>query len=132
MNKELAADLAWGIGIPALALASTYAGNLGYIEGETVTRIVMCSIGLMVAWFGNRMPKRFVPDASARQVTRVGGWSMALSGLVYAALWVFAPTRVAVAGGSAAVIAGILVTIGYGLSLRSKARMGPPSGADRN
>ncbi len=125
MNKELASDLAWGVGIVVLALASTYARKLGYIEGETVTRIVMCATGLMVAWFGNRMPKRFVPNAWARQATRVGGWSMALSGLIYAALWVFAPTQVAVVGGSAAVLLGILVTIGYCLSLRSKAKTRP-------
>lgn len=122
MNKELASNLAWGIGIVVLALASTYARKLGYIEAETVTRIVMCAIGLMVAWFGNRMPKSFVPNAWARQATRVGGWSMALSGLIYAALWVFAPTQVAVVGGSAAVVLGILATISYCLSLRSKAR----------
>lgn len=122
MNKELTSNIAWAIGIVALALASTYARNQGYIEGDAVTRIVMCSIGLMCAWFGNRMPKRFVPDALARQVTRVGGWSMALSGIVYASLWVFAPMNIAVAAGSSAVIAGILVTIGYGMSLRSKAK----------
>ncbi|GAA5080770.1 ammonium transporter [Lysobacter panacisoli] len=127
MNKELVSDLAWGVGIVVLALASTYARKLGYIEAETVTRIVMCAIGLMVAWFGNRMPKRFVPNAVARQATRVGGWSLALSGLVYAALWVFAPPQVAVVGGSAAVILGILVTISYCLSLRSKARKARPT-----
>jgi hypothetical protein len=125
MNKELAGDLAWGIGIVVLALLSTYARTLGYLEAETVARIVMCATGLMVAWFGNRMPKRFVPDAAARQATRVGGWSMALSGLVYAALWVFAPTQVAVVGGSAAVLLGMLVTISYCLSLRSKATTRP-------
>lgn len=125
MNKELTADLAWGIGIVVLALAATHARKLGYIEAETVTRIVMCAIGLMVVWFGNRMPKRFVPNAWARKATRVGGWSMALSGLIYAALWVFAPTQVAVVGGSAAVVLGILVTIGYCLSLRSRARTRP-------
>ncbi|HEY5803440.1 MAG TPA: hypothetical protein VIT90_07110 [Lysobacter sp.] len=125
MNKELVSDLAWGVGIVVLALGSSYARKLGYIEGETVTRIVMCAIGLMVAWFGNRMPKKFVPNASARQATRVGGWSMALSGLIYAALWVFAPKQVAVVGGSAAVIVGMLVTISYCLSLRSKARSRP-------
>jgi hypothetical protein len=118
MNKELAGDLAWGIGIVVLALLSTYARTLGYLEAETVAR-------MMVAWFGNRMPKRFVPDAAARQATRVGGWSMALSGLVYAALWVFAPTQVAVVGGSAAVLLGMLVTISYCLSLRSKATTRP-------
>ncbi len=125
MNKELAADFAWGIGIVVLALASTYARRLGYIEGDTVTRIVMCAIGLMVAWSGNRMPKRFVPSAWARQATRVAGWSMALSGLIYAALWVFAPTQVAVVGGSSVVILGILVTISYCLSLRNKAKTRP-------
>ncbi|QSX75198.1 hypothetical protein HIV01_001095 [Lysobacter arenosi] len=122
MNKELVSDLAWGVGIVVLALASSYARKLGYIEADTVTRIVMCATGLMVAWFGNRMPKKFVPNALARKAARVGGWSMALSGLIYAALWVFAPKQVAVAGGSAAVILGILVTIGYCLSLRSKAK----------
>ena len=120
MNRELAADLAWGIGIVVLALASTWARKLGYLDAETVTRIVMCATGLMVAWFGNRMPKRFVPVDWARQATRVGGWSMALSGLVYAALWVFAPTQVAVVGGSASIIFGMVVTIGYCLSLRRR------------
>jgi uncharacterized membrane protein YeiB len=125
MNKELVGNLAWGIGIVAIALVATYARKLGFIDAETVTRIVMCTTGLMVAWFGNRMPKRFVPDALARQVTRVGGWSMALSGLVYAALWVFAPTQVAVVGGTAAVMLGILMTIGYCLSLRSRTSSPP-------
>ena len=120
MNRELAADLAWGIGLVVLALASTWARKLGYIDAETVTRIVMGATGLMVAWFGNRMPKRFVPVAWARQATRVAGWSMALSGLVYAALWVFAPTQVAVVGGCAAILLGIAVTIGYCVSLRRR------------
>ena len=125
MNKELVSYLAWAVGIVALALASSYARRIGLLEAETVTRIVMCATGLMVAWFGNLMPKRFVPNALARQATRVGGWSMALSGLIYAALWVFAPTQTAVVGGCAAVLLGILVTVGYCLSLRSKARTRP-------
>lgn len=121
MKKELASDLACGAAILVLALAATAARKLGYIEGETVTRIVMCATGLMVAWYGNRMPKSFVPNAWARRATRLGGWSMALSGLAYAALWVFAPTQMAVVGGSAAIISGILVTLTYCLVVRSKA-----------
>lgn len=122
MNKELISDLAWGVGIVLLALGATYARKLGYIDGETVTRLVMGAIGLMVAWFGNRMPKRFVPEAWARRVTRVGGWSLALSGLVYAGLWAVAPIQVAAVGGSLAVLLGIAVTIGYCLSLRGKTK----------
>lgn len=122
MNRELIWDLAWGVGIVVLALGATYARKLGYIDGEAVTRIVMCATGLMVAWFGNRMPKKFVPNMWARRATRVGGWSLALSGLIYAGLWVFAPTQIAVAGGSFAVLLGIAVTISYCLALRSKAK----------
>lgn len=122
MKKELIADLAWGVGIVVLALAATLARNLGYIDADTVTRLVLGATGLMVAWFGNRMPKRFVPSAWGRQANRVGGWAMALSGLVYAGLWALAPTQVALIGGCGAIIAGIVVTIGYCLSLRNRAR----------
>ena len=86
-----------------------------------VNRIVMGSIGLMVVWFGNRMPKTFAPSARARDAQRVGGWSMVLSGLIYAGLWAFAPHDVAVIGGSAAVLIGIAVTVGYCLMLRGRA-----------
>ena len=75
------------------------------------------------AWFGNQMPKRFVPSAQARQAQRVAGWSMALSGLVYAGFWIAAPKDVAVIGGSLAILVGIAVTAGYCLSLRNKARV---------
>ncbi|WP_181444183.1 ammonium transporter [Pseudoxanthomonas sp. z9] len=126
MNRELMADLAWGVGILVLALGATLARKLGYVDDETVKRLVMGAIGLMVAWFGNRMPKRFVPNAWARRATRVGGWSLALSGLVYAGLWAFAPTQVAVIGGCAAVLLGIAVTLAYCLSLRAKAKASVP------
>ena len=122
MKKELIADLAWGVGNVVLALAATLARNLGYIDADTVTRLVLGATGLMVAWFGNRMPKRFVPSVWGRQANRVGGWAMVLSGLVYAGLWAFAPTQVALIGGCGAIIAGIVVTIGYCLSLRNRAR----------
>jgi hypothetical protein len=121
-NKELVAGVAWAGSIIALALGATLARKLGHIDSETVTRLVIGINGLMIAWYGNRMPKAFVPDESVRAVARVGGWSLVLSGLVYAGLWAFAPVPVAVAGGCSAVAAGIAVTLGYGLSLRARAR----------
>jgi hypothetical protein len=121
MKKDLAVGLAWGGAAIVLALAALVARNLGYLDPETVTRLVIGFNGLMVAWYGNRMPKSFVPSAAARQVRRVGGWSVTLSGLVYTALWAFAPIPVAVAAGMGAIVAGMLVTLGYCLSLRAKA-----------
>ncbi|MBS7456024.1 hypothetical protein [Coralloluteibacterium stylophorae] len=122
MNRELIKHLAWGVGIVVLALVASHARDLGHIDGETMTRVVIGTNGLMIAWIGNRMPKAVAPTAAIRRVKRIGGWSMVLSGLVYAALWAFAPIPVAVAGGSAAVLAGIALTFGYCLSLRDKDR----------
>jgi hypothetical protein len=121
MNKDLMGSVAWGAGIIAVALVATLARQMNYIDGDTVTRIVLAIIGLMVAWYGNRMPKAFAPSATARRVTRVGGWSMALSGLLYAGLWAFAPLSVALLVGCGAILAGIVVTIGNCLSLRARA-----------
>lgn len=122
MNRDVIGSLAWGVGIVGLALGATFARDQGLIEGDTVTRVVMGATGLMVAWFGNRMPKAVVPSAWGRQANRVGGWSMALSGLVYAGLWAFAPTDVAIVGGCGAVLLGIAITFGYCLSLRTRAK----------
>ena len=121
-KDEMKGSLAWGVGILILALVSTYARRHGYIDGDTVTRLVIGANGLMIAWFGNRLPKAFVPSASARKVRRVAGWSLALSGLVYAALYAFAPLSMAFWGGTAAVLAGIAVTTGYCFSLRANAK----------
>lgn len=122
MNKELIAGLAWGGGIVAVALGATFARKLGYIDGDTVTRVVLGLNGLMIAWYGNRIPKTFVPSAWGRQARRIAAWSLVLSGLIYAGLFAFAPLPVAVAGGSGAVVVGIAVTFGYCLSLRAKAK----------
>ncbi len=72
---------------------------MGYIDRDTVIRVVTGMMGLWMAWYGNRMPKTMVPvPASAGQARRVASWSLVLSGLVYAGLWAFAPIPVAVWG----------------------------------
>jgi hypothetical protein len=122
MNKDLIGNLVWAGGILAVALGGTAARQMGYVDNDTLTRVVIGINGLMIAWFGNRMPKAFVPSVLARRVHRVGGWSLVLSGLVYAGLWAFAPFQIAVVGGCGAVLAGIAVTIGYCLALRARAK----------
>jgi hypothetical protein len=122
MNKELIGNFAWAGGIVVVALVGSLARKLGYMDGETVTRVVIGLNGLMIAWQGNRLPKTFVPGAGARRARRVAAWSLVLSGLVYAGLFAFAPIPVAVVGGVGAVAAGIAVTLGYCLSLRTKTK----------
>ena len=123
MKRELIANLAWAGVFGALTLGSVVAQKLGYIDRDTVIRVVIGNIGLWMAWSGNRMPKTLVPvPANARQARRVASCSLVLSGLVYAGLWAFAPIPVAIWGGTGAVLAGIAVTLGYCLSLRSGAK----------
>lgn len=122
MSKDLRQDIGWGVGILVLALAATLARQQGYIDEDTSIRIVLAATGLMVAAYGNRMPKKMVPTAWARQAQRVGGWSLALSGLVYAGLWAFASFNVALIGGCGAIILGIIVTFAYCASLRNRAK----------
>lgn len=116
---EVLGSFAWGGGIVVVALCMTLARKLGYADSDTVTRVVIAMNGLMIAWWGNRMPKRFFPEALARKVSRLGGWSLTISGLIHVLLWAFAPMPVAVAAGSAVVLAGAAVPLVYCLWQRS-------------
>jgi hypothetical protein len=120
MNKELMACLVWAGGTAAVALGAIFALKLGYIDVDTFLRVVIGINGLMIAWYGNRMPKTFVPSARLRKARRVSAWSQVLGGLVYAGLWAFAPIPLAIWGGLGALLAGSAVTLGYCLSLRDK------------
>ena len=124
MRKELVGTAVWAIVMLGLAVGATLARKLGYIDSETVVRLVTGVFGLWMVWYGNRIPKRIAPNACARQAQRVAAWSMILSGIVYAALWTFAPIPVAAWGGTAAVFAGVAITFGYCLSLQSRAKAG--------
>lgn len=113
MKKELVTSLAWGIGIVLLALVASLARARGWIEDETSQRIVLGATGLMIVAFGNRIPKAFVASEAGRKAKRVAGWSMVLSGLVYAGAFIFAPMQWAIWLGCGAVVLGIAVTMIY-------------------
>ncbi len=113
VKSEMIPNLVAAGALIATALAATAAKQAGWVDGDTVTRIVMAGTGLMLAWVGNRMPKAWVPQAAARRVNRVAGWSQAISGLVYGGLWAFAPFDVALWFGVGAIVLGIAVTVGY-------------------
>ena len=123
MKQELFVALFWGGGLVLLALGATVARNQGYIDQDTVLRLVIGANGVMIAYYGNRAPKAVAPSIYAAQIARVSGWSSVLSGLVYAGLWAFAPIPVAIWVGCGAVLAGLIVTVGYCFRLRARARM---------
>ena len=118
MNREIRAALVWVGGTAIVTLGGILAFKLGYIDRDTLMRVLFGINGLMFAWYGNRLPKTFVPDLRARQVQRVSAWCQVLGGLVYAGLWAFAPIPVATWGGLGALLVGSGVALGYCLSLR--------------
>jgi len=121
MNKDILAGLICAACIVLLALAARFAHAHGYIDSDVTLRVVAMN-GLLIAYFGNNIPKKVAPNACARQAMRVSGWSMVLSGLVYAGLWAFAPIPVAVTVGTGVVFAGVIVTLGYCVLLNGRAR----------
>jgi len=122
MNNEIKGSLVWAAAIIGLSLGATALLTLGYISDDTATRVVGIN-GLMIAWYGNRMPKVLAPSNVARRIQRVGGWAFVLSGIVYASVWAFAPIDAAVLFGCGAVLTGMAVTFAYGLSLRKKTKV---------
>jgi hypothetical protein len=91
----------------------------GWIDSETTTRGVMVLIGLMLVATGNGMPKKqegppsqtIVEIVVRQSVTRVGGWALLLGGLVWTALWLFAPRDIAQVGSIAAVATAVVVML---------------------
>jgi hypothetical protein len=120
-RKELSAAVVWAAVMICVALVAAYAYRQGYITADVKTRVIALN-GLWLAWYGNRIPKAFVPSACGRQAKRVVGWSMVLSGLVYAGMYAFAPLPLAFTVGIGAGLAGISVSLGYCLWLASKAK----------
>ncbi len=112
MNKDILAGLVFGGAMLGLALAAKFAHAHGYIDRDATLRFIAMN-GLLIAYFGNSIPKKVAPHAIARKAMRLSGWSMVLSGLVYAGLWAFAPIPVAVVFGTGAVFAGVILTLGY-------------------
>ena len=114
-----------GLGIAAFILVAAvslrYAQGAEIIDAETAKRAIQGIIGLVLAVYGNYMPKAFggyrgSACAVSRTLSalRVGGWAMTLAGLTHAALWVFAPVAFAHVAAMAVVGTATLLTVGYG------------------
>lgn len=92
MNPSVKSSLVLAGASIITALAAAGARNIGLIEEDTATRISMTVIGLVIAWYGNVMPKT-APVRSPRAIAnqRLAGYALAVAGLINAAIWIWAP-----------------------------------------
>lgn len=75
-----------------VSIAATIAHKTGYIDEDTTTRILMVSIGLMMAAQASRGPKdELKRTARGIAIQRFTGWAVTLAGLAWTAIWAFVP-----------------------------------------
>ena len=112
--------VAAGAAIIALFLGLRVAQALQWLgpdEGKLSIRLFGMTSGLVLAFFGNRIPKmleRFDPtiDAARRQAfQRMAGWVFVLTGLAAAAIWLVLPVDHAKLWATLAVAAGTLLVV---------------------
>jgi len=105
------------------SLLLTLGRQQGWLDAEFVMRGLNVILGLAFAVYGNAIPKMMdaTPPNNLREATvaqaigRVAGWSMTLAFVVWTALWVFAPLPIAKIASIAAVVANLVVMVGYSI-----------------
>lgn len=134
MIRTLGLSLALAVGFLALAAGLRYAASTGVIDEDMARRGVQVVIGLGLAAYGNLMPKQrgtmrgsIRAETAAQAALRVGGWSMALAGLIYAALWAFAPLAFADAVSVFVIAGATLLTLAFAVRAFTTCRRARPA-----
>jgi hypothetical protein len=117
IRRPFAIGILAATAVIAAAVARRYLVAADLIEADSGRRLVQVVVGLALAVHGNFMPKGYGTAAvsacatgRAQSALRIGGWAMALAGLVYAGLWSFAPLPWADGLSDVVVGAAVLVT----------------------
>ena len=116
-KKQLLIDFAWGPLIVCASLLASYLRDLGYTEGDMVTRVVMCLTGLMVASFGNRVPQTLLPETEIAIVRKLASKSLVLGGMTFTGLWAFAEVSVANHLGMVILVLSLAITLWHVITI---------------
>jgi hypothetical protein len=96
-----------------------FAEHRGLLSPGIAARAIEAMMGLVLVFYANYIPKnlssRAVASARMQSALRVAGWSFALAGLAYAAIWALAPLAQAGDISMAVVAAATIWAVGYGI-----------------
>jgi hypothetical protein len=130
--REVTFGLAVACGFLAIALTARYREAADLVDAEGSRRATQIVIGLALAVYGNFMPMRATASGVAvchprwsQSALRVGGWAMALAGLLHAAFWAFAPIAWADLAATTVVATATLVTMVYAFWMFASRRRTP-------
>ena len=97
-SKSIVASLVAAALILGISVGLKYLVSTGSLDVLVSKRIMGAIVGLVLAVWGNYMPKTLKPMSekscdSSRWVSlrRFAGWAFVVSGLSYSAVWIFAP-----------------------------------------
>lgn len=108
--NSIAFSLVLAGGLIAVSLAIVALKTNGIIDDETSTRAFGVALGLMLAIYGNSIPKQISGDAGLMRFT---GWTFVIAYLIYAAIWAFAPMEYTLVGSLAVGAVSLVLMFGY-------------------
>ena len=121
MTQRITGGLTIAFGLLSVAAGLAYARRIGVVSPDLAMRGAMAAIGLMVALYGNDIPKVVKMNSPCvRAVQRFAGWAFVLAGLAYAGIWALAPMGLAADGAMVAVGSAMAAVVGYALWTRSR------------
>jgi uncharacterized membrane protein len=110
------------LAMSALLMAFAWAGKADLITGDMAMRLSMIVTGLVIAFYGNAIPKMVLRSAQARSARRFAGWAFVLSGLTCAVVWALAPIAVAKPVSIAMIASTVVLVFGVCMLSRRAAR----------
>jgi hypothetical protein len=120
MTNRITSNLALAGLLIAVSAGLAFLRRLGVVGAETPARGAMVLTGLLLAVYGNVIPKSVSrSSAKGESIERVTGWATVVSGIGYAAIWAFAPIEIAAVASMGAVLIGFVCVVGYCVWLRS-------------
>jgi hypothetical protein len=117
-NGKLVTAIAIASTLIAVTLGMNWAEAEGLVGGDMAVRTVIVLAGLVIAWYGNEVPKAIVRSERARTAKRFSGWVFTLAGLGSAAGGVLLPIDMAVTAELVVVGGGLLLVVFYCLATR--------------
>ena len=116
---KIAQSLAIAAAMLAVSFAIASGVMVGTLGADVPVRAMMIVNALLLAYYGNAIPKAVLPTATARAAKRFAGWVFVLAGLSSAALWSLAPIDIATPASLAIIASAVALAFGYCLVNRT-------------
>jgi uncharacterized membrane protein len=97
----------------AVSLAAAWGVMTGVLGADAPIRLMMVANALLLAYYGNAIPKAVLRTPVARSARRFAGWVFVLGGLISAALWAFAPLDFATPIALTVTAGSAILALGY-------------------